>query len=83
MDDFGTWMGEISHVSKAFTSKAAIVSALKADGDSSAAGLESMTDARLAGVRWRCPAAQTARAQSAVLTAQTQDLLEEGDEMGS
>jgi len=48
MDDFGRWMGEVSQVSKALTSKAEIVAALKADGESFAAGLESMTDAQLA-----------------------------------
>lgn len=48
MDDFGRWMGEVSQVSKALTTKAEIVAALKADGESFAAGLESMTDAQLA-----------------------------------
>ena len=48
MDDFGKWMGEVGQASKALTSKAAIVAALKADGDTFAAGLESMTDAQLA-----------------------------------
>ena len=48
MDDFGKWMGEIGQVSKALTTKAAIVAALKADGDAFAAGLESMTDEKLA-----------------------------------
>ena len=48
MDDFGRWMGEVSQNSKALTSKAAIVAALKADGDTFAAGLEAMTDAQLA-----------------------------------
>jgi len=46
-DDFGKWMGEVSQVSKALTSKAAIVAALKADGDAFAAGLEAMTDDKL------------------------------------
>ena len=47
MDDFGKWMGEVSATSKALTSKADIVAALKADGDAFAAGLEAMTDAQL------------------------------------
>jgi uncharacterized damage-inducible protein DinB len=40
--------GEVTQNSKSLTSKAAIVAALKADGDTFAAGLESMTDAQLA-----------------------------------
>ncbi len=47
MDDFGKWMGEVGATSKALTSKADIVAALKADGDAFAAGLEAMTDAQL------------------------------------
>ena len=47
MDDFGKWMGEVGQHSKSLTTKAAIVAALKADGDAFAAGLESMTDAKL------------------------------------
>lgn len=47
MDDFGKWMGEVTQNSKALTSKAAIVAALKADGNTFAAGLEAMTDAQL------------------------------------
>jgi len=48
MDDFGKWMGEVSVVSKSLASKAEIVAALKADGEAFAAGLESMTDEKLA-----------------------------------
>ena len=47
MDDFGKWMGEIDAKSKAMTSKAAIVAALKTDGEAFATQLESMTDAQL------------------------------------
>ena len=47
MDDFVKWMGEVGQHSKSLTTKAAIVAALKADGDAFAAGLESMTDAKL------------------------------------
>ncbi|MDP3718806.1 MAG: DinB family protein [Acidobacteriota bacterium] len=47
MDDFGRWMGEVGTTSKSLTTKAAIVAALKADGEAFAAGLESMTDAQL------------------------------------
>ena len=47
MDDFGKWMGEVGQNSKSLTTKAAIVAALKADGEAFAAGLESMTDAKL------------------------------------
>lgn len=47
MDDFGKWMGEIAQNSKTLTSKAAIIAALKADGDTFAAGIEAMTDAQL------------------------------------
>ena len=47
MDDFGKWMGEVGQNSKTLTSKAAIVAALKADGDAFAAGLEGMTDEKL------------------------------------
>ena len=46
-DDFGKWMGEIGAKSQALTSKAAIVAALKADGETFAKELESMTDAQL------------------------------------
>jgi uncharacterized damage-inducible protein DinB len=48
MEDFGKWMGEITVASKALTSKAAIVEALKANGETYAAGLDAMTDAQLA-----------------------------------
>lgn len=48
MDDFGRWMGEVKQNSQALTSKAAIIAALKADGDAFAAGLEAMTDEQLA-----------------------------------
>ena len=47
MDDFVKWMGEVGQHSKSLTTKAAIVAALKADGEAFAAGLESMTDAKL------------------------------------
>jgi uncharacterized damage-inducible protein DinB len=47
MDDFGKWMGEIGVSSKSLTTKSQIVAALKADGETFAAGLESMTDAQL------------------------------------
>ena len=47
MDDFGKWMGEIDAKSKTLTSKAAIVDALKKDGDNFARQLESLTDQQL------------------------------------
>ena len=47
MEDFGKWMGEIGATSKTLTTKAAIIEALKANGDAVAAGLEAMTDAQL------------------------------------
>jgi uncharacterized damage-inducible protein DinB len=46
-DDFGKWMREIDAKSKAMTSKAAIVEALKGDGEAFAKQIESMTDAQL------------------------------------
>ena len=47
MEDFGKWMGEIGATSKTLTTKAAIIEALKANGDAVATGLEAMTDAQL------------------------------------
>ena len=47
MEDFGKWMGEIGVTSKTLTTKAAIIEALKTNGDAVAAGLEAMTDAQL------------------------------------
>jgi len=47
MDDFGKWMGEIDTRSKTLTSKAAIVDALKKDGDNFARQLEALTDEQL------------------------------------
>jgi len=47
MEDFGKWMGEIGVTSKTLTTKAAIIDALKANGDAVATGLEAMTDAQL------------------------------------
>jgi uncharacterized damage-inducible protein DinB len=46
-DDFGKWMGEIEAKSKTLTSKAAIVDALKQDGENFARQIEAMTDAQL------------------------------------
>ena len=48
MDDFGRWMGELNGQSKALTSKAAIVDALKKNGETFAAQLEACTEAQLA-----------------------------------
>jgi len=48
MDDFGRWMGEATGKSKALTSKAAIVEALKTNGEAFAKQLESITEAQLA-----------------------------------
>ena len=48
MEDFGRWMGELSGQSKALTGKAAIVAALKANGEAFAKQLESLTEAELA-----------------------------------
>lgn len=47
MEDFGRWMGEVGAASKTLTTKTAIVEALKANGETVAAGLESMTDDQL------------------------------------
>ena len=47
MEDFGRWMGEIGVASKTLATKAAIIEALKANGDAVAAGIEAMTDAQL------------------------------------
>ena len=47
MDDFGKWMGQIDQRSKTLTSKAAIVDALKQDGDNFARQIEAMTDEQL------------------------------------
>jgi uncharacterized damage-inducible protein DinB len=47
MEDFGKWMGEVGTASKALTSKAAIIDALKANGETVAAGLEALSDAQL------------------------------------
>lgn len=48
MEDFGRWMGEIGGRQKALTSKAAIVDALKTNGDAFARQLEAATEADLA-----------------------------------
>ena len=47
MEDFGRWMGEIGGRQKALTSKAAIVEALKANGEAFARQLEAATEADL------------------------------------
>ena len=47
MEDFGKWMGEVGAASKTLTSKAAIVDALKTNGEAVATGLEAMTDSQL------------------------------------
>ena len=47
MDDFGKWMGEIGAKSKTLTTKAAIVEALKADGEAFAGALAALTEAQL------------------------------------
>ena len=47
MKDFGKWMGEIGAASKTLTTKAALVDALKSNGETVAAGLAAMTDAQL------------------------------------
>jgi len=54
MEDFGKWMGEASTRAKAMDAKAAIVEALKTDGEVFAKGIESMTDAQL-GERVKLP----------------------------
>jgi uncharacterized damage-inducible protein DinB len=48
MDDFGRWMGEATGKSKALTSKAAIVEALKTNGEAFAKQLDTLTEADLA-----------------------------------
>jgi uncharacterized damage-inducible protein DinB len=48
MEDFGRWMGELNGQSKALTSKAAIVDALKKNGEAFAKQLEGLTEAQLA-----------------------------------
>jgi len=47
MDDFGRWMGAAGAQAKELTSKAAIVAALKANGDAFAKGLEGMAETQL------------------------------------
>jgi uncharacterized damage-inducible protein DinB len=47
MDDFGRWMGEAGKLGGALTAKAAIVDALKSNGESFARSLEAMTDEQL------------------------------------
>ena len=46
-DDFGKWMGEIAAKSQTMMSKDAIVAALKADGETFAKQVESMSEAQL------------------------------------
>ena len=48
MEDFGRWMGEATAKSKALTSKAAIVEALKTSGEEFAKHLEAVSEAELA-----------------------------------
>lgn len=48
MEDFGRWMGELGGQAKTLTSKAAIVDALKKNGEAFAAQLETLTEAQLA-----------------------------------
>jgi uncharacterized damage-inducible protein DinB len=48
MEDFGRWMGELGAQAKALTSKETIVAALKANGETFAGQLESLTEAELA-----------------------------------
>jgi uncharacterized damage-inducible protein DinB len=48
MEDFGRWMGELGGKAKALTSKAAIVEALKNNGEEFAKRLDGMTEAELA-----------------------------------
>lgn len=48
MEDFGRWMGEIGAQQKALTTKAAIVDALKGNGEAFAKRLESASEADLA-----------------------------------
>jgi len=47
MEDFGKWMGEIGATAKTLTTKAAIIEALKANGEAVATGLETMTEPQL------------------------------------
>ena len=54
MEDFGRWMGELNGKAKGMTGKAAIVAALKSDGDAFAKQLESMSDEQL-GERVKLP----------------------------
>jgi uncharacterized damage-inducible protein DinB len=54
MEDFGGWMGTVGAAAGALTTKAAIVAALKANGEAFAAGLEAMTDSQL-GERVKLP----------------------------
>ena len=48
MEDFGKWMGEVGVKQKALTSKAAIVDALKTNGEAFAKYLETATEGELA-----------------------------------
>jgi uncharacterized damage-inducible protein DinB len=50
MEDFGRWMGEATAKSKALTSKAAIIEALKTSGEEFAKLIESTTETQLAQV---------------------------------
>lgn len=50
MEDFGRWMGELNAQGKTLTSKAAIVDALKANGEAFAKQLEGVTEAQLSQV---------------------------------
>ncbi len=50
MEDFGRYMAEMTKAQAALTTKAAIVEALKANGETFAKRLESMTEAQLAEV---------------------------------
>jgi uncharacterized damage-inducible protein DinB len=47
MEDFGRYFGDAGTAAKALTTKAAIVAALKSDGEKLAQQIESMTDAQL------------------------------------
>jgi uncharacterized damage-inducible protein DinB len=48
MEDFGRWMGELNGKAKTLTSKAAIVDALKKNGEAFAKQIEGMNEAQLA-----------------------------------
>jgi uncharacterized damage-inducible protein DinB len=63
MEDFGGWMSEVGRQAATLTNKAAIVAALKANGDAFANGIEAMTEEQL-GQMVAVPMGQRSRFES-------------------